>query len=93
VIRGADSAMTINVATQPQFVRVSPDRQRLYVVGNKAITALDYSSFHVESQIEIADGGILRLRTASAPQQLWRAGTELSCNGDPTSQTSTTLSD
>jgi YVTN family beta-propeller protein len=43
VIRGAAIANLVKVSTSPQFIRLSPDRKRLYVVGWGELTAIDYA--------------------------------------------------
>ncbi|MFY9726116.1 MAG: hypothetical protein WAJ87_11515 [Bryobacteraceae bacterium] len=45
VLRGASVASVLKVGYAPQFVRLSPDRKRLYVIGLGELTAFDYQSF------------------------------------------------
>jgi YVTN family beta-propeller protein len=44
VIRGAEEAARVAVAEEPLFLRVSPNRERLYVVSEKALTSVDLPS-------------------------------------------------
>jgi YVTN family beta-propeller protein len=44
VIRGASIASVLKVGYAPQFIRLSPDRKRLYVIGWGELTAFDYQS-------------------------------------------------
>jgi YVTN family beta-propeller protein len=44
VIRGAEIASVVKVGPSPQFIRLSPDRKRLYAIGWSELTAIDYVS-------------------------------------------------
>ena len=44
VIRGAEIASVVKVGPSPQFIRLSPDRKRLYAIGWSELTAIDYTS-------------------------------------------------
>ncbi|MGO9228300.1 MAG: YncE family protein [Bryobacteraceae bacterium] len=46
VIHGAAVASVVKVGFAPQFIRLSPDRKRLYVAGWGELTAIDYQSLH-----------------------------------------------
>jgi YVTN family beta-propeller protein len=51
VIRGASIASVVKVAHTPQFIRVSPDRKRLYVICWDQLTAIDYESLREVSRM------------------------------------------
>ena len=51
VLRGASIVSLLKVASRPQFVRVSPDRKRLYIVSPNTITVLDRSELREQGRI------------------------------------------
>ena len=65
VIRGASIANVVKVAHTPQFIRLSPDRKRLYVICWDELTAIDYQSLQEVSRMAHA-GSISEL--AFAPE-------------------------
>lgn len=65
VLRGADLAATVKVAAEPMFLRISPDRQRLYVVGERALSHVDFPALRKVGDTPLQPAGI-SLMAASA---------------------------
>lgn len=53
LLRGPSIPSILKVASAPQFVRVSPDRKRLYIVSPSAISVFDYPALRELGRISI----------------------------------------
>lgn len=58
VLRGAEVAATVKVAADPMFLRVSPDRQRLYVVGERALSHVDLPALRRVADTPLQPAGV-----------------------------------
>lgn len=65
VIRGAEVAATVPVGEEPLFLRTSPDRERLYVVSEKTLTAIDLPALSRLGTSELKPAGISLLAEQS----------------------------
>jgi DNA-binding beta-propeller fold protein YncE len=67
VLRGGDVAATLKVAAEPAFVRISPDRARLYVVGGRALSHVDLPNLRriADTPLQPAGMNILSANTPS----------------------------
>jgi len=54
LLRGASTASLLKVGSAPQFVRVSPDRKRLYVVSQSTIAVFDYPTLRQMDRISMS---------------------------------------
>jgi YVTN family beta-propeller protein len=54
VLRGASISGLVKVGAAPRFIRFSPDRKRLYVLGWDDLTAIDYASLHELGRIHLS---------------------------------------
>lgn len=53
VLRGASISTLINIGTEPRFIRFSPDKKRLYVVGRDELSVIDYTALHEMGRIPL----------------------------------------
>ena len=53
VLRGASIAALVRVGAAPRFIRFSPDRKRLYVIGWDELSAIDYTALHEISRVPL----------------------------------------
>jgi len=58
VLRGAEIAAVVKVASEPSFLRISPDRARLYVVGGRALSHVDLRSLRRIADTPMKPAGI-----------------------------------
>ena len=58
VIRAADVVSTVSVGEEPLFVRVSPNRERLFVVSEKSLTHVDLPSLSRLGKAVLKPAGI-----------------------------------
>jgi YVTN family beta-propeller protein len=67
VLRGGDTTATLKVAAEPAFVRISPDRARLYVVGGRALSHVDLPNLRriADTPLKPAGMNILSANTPS----------------------------
>jgi DNA-binding beta-propeller fold protein YncE len=67
VLRGGDIAATLKVAAEPAFVRISPDRARLYVAGGRALSHVDLPNLRriADTPLKPAGVNILAANTPS----------------------------
>jgi DNA-binding beta-propeller fold protein YncE len=67
VLRGGDVAATLKVAAEPAFLRISPDRARLYVVGGRALSHVDLPNLRriADTPLKPAGVNILAANTPS----------------------------
>src|SRR6185295_15422367 len=64
VIRGSSIVATIPVAPDPQFVRISPDRDYFHVFSPRALTSLDAVAMRDAGRLRIDRAGISWWRVA-----------------------------
>ena len=57
VFRGAELVATLEVAPNPSFIRVSPDRESIQVVGTTALTTVDYPALRVTGRMPLETTG------------------------------------
>lgn len=57
VVRGPEIAATLKIARAPQFVRMSSDRGRLYVVSHNQLTAVDMGTLQTLWKIPLSQAG------------------------------------
>jgi len=65
VIRGAEVAATVPVGEEPLFLRTSPDREKLYVVSEKTLTAVDLPALSRLGTSELKPAGLSLLAEQS----------------------------
>ncbi len=53
VLRGATISTVVSIANGPQFIRFSPDKKRLYVVGRDELSAIDYAALREIGRIPL----------------------------------------
>jgi YVTN family beta-propeller protein len=78
VIRGADIAATVEVGSDPRFLRIPAGRERLHVVSAKAVTTFDLAALSAPGSSGLKPEGVSPLSADAGEQD----ATELEVSAD-----------